>query len=186
MTGADMYREYIERFEALHPEGRKFQVQQHYDRMIAEEGRKPYYKHPVRETSDSSIFLFLWLPEGKTRLHSHCGSEAWIHVLYGTLRHEHFAIWEEDYELIDGSDYPSGVDADVKEPDDVVHRVVNPSLRWLALSLHIFEPPLDSMEVYDFEANKQWPVTGGKDTLGDPPENATRIWPRRIGSSPFA
>ncbi len=178
MTGVEIFEGYIRIFSALDAETKKLRVQYYYDRTISEAGIRPYYKQPILETSDSSVFLFLWVPEGKTRPHSHSGSEARIHVLYGTLRHEHFAIWDEDYELIDGENYPSlGRDADIDEPDNVVHRVLNPSLRWPALSLHLFVPPLNSMEVYEFAENKRWTVRGGEDTLGDPPCDAEPIWP---------
>ncbi len=137
--------------------------------------RRPYYKTSVKSMDEFSIARIVWTPDGRTMPHKHGGSEALIRVLYGGLTQELFAIWEEDYEILERNEYSAW--EEIEESPETVHRIGNKSSRQWAVSLHLFDPRLDSMEVYNLEDNWRCIVRGDSDTvLTFRPKNAVPIW----------
>lgn len=183
-TGREIFRQYISAIEAMSEEEKR----QYLDEII-EKCRKlqavdgmSYRKIPIRETPDSTVMWVCWAPGASTRPHKHLepeavkGSEATICVVRGSLCQELFAIWSEDYEDLGGNTYQAG-EKFVESPGSV-HQVGNVSSGDWALSLHLFEPPLHGMEVYDFDIKFFWTVQGDEYTVGEPPPDALPIWPR--------
>ena len=138
--------------------------------------RRPYYKKVLMNASDSCMILIVWAPEGKTRPHKHGGSNTKIHVLQGALEQDLFAMWDEGCERLERCVHLEG--EEFEENPETVHRIGNASPFDWAVSLHLFEPPLEEMEVFDFAYNQRWTVKGGEDTMGDPPSDAAPIWPK--------
>lgn len=140
--------------------------------------RRPYYKKVVVSADDSCIVFIVWTPEGKTRPHKHGGSGAKIHVLKGALMQDLFAVWNESGEVLEQVMHLEG--EEFCEDPETVHRIGNASPFDWAVSLHLFEPPLTEMEVYDFAYNQRWTVKGDEDTMGEAPSDAKPIWPTKI------
>lgn len=138
--------------------------------------RRPYYKKVVVSADDSCIVRIIWTPEGKTRPHKHGGSSAKIYVLQGALEQDLFSMWEEKCEFLERCIHLEG--EEFEENPETVHRIGNASPFDWAVSLHLFEPPLEEMEVFDFAYNERWTVKGDEDTMGEPPKSALPIWPR--------
>ncbi|MBI1888628.1 MAG: hypothetical protein HYS15_01710 [Candidatus Spechtbacteria bacterium] len=168
------FRSLIERYNS-DPAYKNFynQILQRYKKLPPCE-RRPYYKEVMMGAHDWCIVRIFWTPEGKTRPHKHGGSNTRIHVLQGTLEQDLFAVWDEGCELLERCIYLEG--EEFSEDPETVHRIGNASPFDWAVSLHLFEPPLEKMEVFDFTYNERWTVKGGEDTMGDPPKDALPIW----------
>ena len=138
--------------------------------------RRPYYKQVLLRYDDSCIVRIVWAPEGRTRPHKHGGSSVKIYVAQGTLEQDLFVLWGEGCKLQERFIHLEG--ERFCEDPETVHRIGNASpLDW-AISLHLFVPPLETMEVFDFTYNEHWIVQGDEDTLGEPPSDAIPIWPK--------
>jgi predicted metal-dependent enzyme (double-stranded beta helix superfamily) len=179
MNGMTVFLEYVDLIERL-PEddkARHFEEIVNRYKHLPKKSRRPYYKEIVRKTSESTIILTIWAPGGSTMPHEHGGSQAMIRVLFGDLVQELFSIWEEDYEVLERNEYACG--EEIVEDQSSVHKIGNKSLRRWAVSLHLFEPPLLEMEVYNFEENWRSKVGGDEDThvlTATRPKNAVPIW----------
>ncbi len=154
-------------------------IQEHKNLPLSQ--RRPYYKKVLVRAEDSCIVRIIWAPEGRTRPHKHGGSSAKIYVLQGALAQELFALWDEGCGLLERCIHSEGEEFD--EDPETIHRIGNASPFEWAVSLHIFEPALKAMEVFDFAYNERWTVHGDEDTMGEAPSDAVPIWPKQIGSS---
>ena len=138
--------------------------------------RRPYYKKVLVRAEDSCIVRIIWAPEGRTRPHKHGGSSAKIYVVQGALAQELFALWDQGCGLLDRCIYSEGEEFD--EDPETIHRIGNASPSDWAVSLHLFEPPLEEMEVFDFAYNERWTARGDEDTIGEAPGDVVPIWPK--------
>ena len=141
---------------------------------------KSYFK--VKVPQSDNLYLMFWAPNGYTRPHEHLypdgytGVPATIYVLRGRLVQQHYILYAVGYDLLSESDYWVGGEP-MEEDAQVLHRIVNPSLKDWAVSIHEFVPGF-KMRVYEFALNKKWIVSGRRDTLGRPSDDAKPIWPR--------
>jgi len=158
---------------------------------IPKEERLPYYKIPILGRGGKEVVMIFWVPNlatgvrNGTKPHSHNGSEARVRVLLGMLRQDVFSIDIDEagrrrinsVERCYTGHASQSKDRGFVEKPHSIHALSNQGLGDWAVSLHEFDEDF-SMEIYDFNRNLRWPVTGHEDTLGDPPEDAIPIWPR--------
>mmetsp|Transcript_4970 Transcript_4970/g.11703 ORF Transcript_4970/g.11703 Transcript_4970/m.11703 type:complete len:442 (+) Transcript_4970:1067-2392(+) len=124
-----------------------------------------YTRNLVHLDGAYSLMVLCWCPGQATPPHSHgLGRRSWVKVLQGTLTLERLA---------DGLDRLDGLDKLLRSPPQVLeatagvtmederlgrHRLVNASLDQLAVSVHLYSPPLKELHYRDKGALKTHPV----------------------------
>lgn len=149
-----------------------------------------YFKEILKGSEDRRLYIMYWAPKGMTRPHQHIyedkGAPATIYILRGGLSQELYAIFDEGYERLEKNEFSAG--EEICEEPNSLHAIGNSSAHDWAVSIHEFVPGF-KMRVYDFnfvrdgKKGRQWIVDGKEDTLGDPPESATPIWPRVVADN---
>jgi hypothetical protein len=172
--GMRRFEEEVDRWSCPEKQESLKEVLGHLQELLPDR-RRLYWKYPIVKEEGYSIVLTLWAPGAATRPHSHSGSEARIRVLNGSLWQRNFSIEKVGGMSLGGNLYREG--ENITEERASIHRIANAVSNAWAASLHLFSPPLEGMEVYDFDRNRGWSVTGDENTLGEPPSHALPIWP---------
>jgi predicted metal-dependent enzyme (double-stranded beta helix superfamily) len=89
-------------------------------------------------------WLIAWAPAGGLALHDHGGSAGAVHVARGRLAETYLDAHDGDG--LQDRTVPAG--AGVAVPASRIHEVWNPGPA-LALSVHVYSPPLTSMTFFD-------------------------------------
>ena len=102
-----------------------------------------YTRNVVAVDPKFVAFLLCWAPGQASAIHDHAGSSCWVKLLDGDLREQRFSM---DLEKL-GNDDLLPV-ASYMDDRHGIHRIANPNFVTPAVSLHIYAPPFQAVNVY--------------------------------------
>lgn len=117
--------------------------------------KPPYYRQQLFfKNEECEILLVTWPPGSKSEIHDHGQSKGIITVLTGHVFQDIYS--QKTKRLLLSKIHTAG--KVIKEYPDTLHRMGNASKSKIAVTTHIYWPPLDAMRCYNLKNGQSWIV----------------------------
>ena len=121
---------------------------------------RTYTRTVLHRTAGWEVLLVGWLPGQRTPRHGHGESFGATCVLEGTLTEEEYRL-APDGQVLKSERRKHGAGSVFHEQPHTIHRVEHAG-RVRAVSLHLYAPPLQRMELYDGSTGTSQPRRSGR------------------------
>lgn len=117
-------------------------------------GERTDYSRDVIQLQPFECVVLRWPPKCESAIHLHKGFWGFVAVVQGNCQNVEYSLKNRELKLKRVTDgFPGAI---LKEPDGVIHKLVNPSDSE-AVTIHFYWPPLtsfDNMKIYDTVENR--------------------------------